>query len=41
MTVCDRPEGTVSTESVSAGHLTPETRHIFKPTQHPRSYGLR
>jgi len=36
MTVCDRPEGTVSTEPISAGHPAPETRHIFKPTQHPQ-----
>jgi len=40
-TVCDRPHSTVSTEPIFAGHPIPETHHIFKPTQHPRSYGLR
>jgi len=40
-TVCDRPHSTVSTELIFAGRPTPETHHIFKPTQHPRSYGLR
>jgi len=41
MTVCDRPHSTASTKLISAGRSTPETHHIFKPTQHPRNYGLR